>query len=46
MSSLFIHVTNFKITIANLNSKFYIYYRKSWYFPRGKKFNYMCFLLK
>ena len=32
MSSLFIHVTNFKITIANLNSKFCIYYLKSWYF--------------
>ena len=28
MSSLFIHVTNFKITITNLNSKFYIYYLK------------------
>ena len=26
MSSLFIHVTNFKITITNLDSKFYIYY--------------------
>ena len=24
MSSLFIHVTNFKITITNLNSKFFI----------------------
>ena len=32
MSSLFIHVTNFKITITNLNSKFCIYYLKSWYF--------------
>ena len=32
MSSLFIHVTNFKITITNLNSKFYIYYLKSWHF--------------
>ena len=29
MSSLFIHVTNFKITITNLNSKFYIDYLKS-----------------
>ena len=29
-SSLFIHVTNFKIT--NLNSKFCIYYPKSWHF--------------
>ena len=32
MSSLFIHVTNFKITITNLHSKFCIYYLKSWYF--------------
>ena len=32
MSSLFIHVTNFKITITNLNSKFCIYYFKSWHF--------------
>ena len=32
MSSLLIHVTNFKITITNLNSKFSIYYLKSWYF--------------
>ena len=32
MSSLFIHVTNFKITIANLNSKFCIYYLKSCHF--------------
>ena len=32
MSSLFIHVTNFKITITNLNSKFCIYYLKSWHF--------------
>ena len=30
MSSLLIHVTNFKIT--NLNSKFCIYYLKSWHF--------------
>ena len=52
MSSLFIHVTNFKITITNLNSKFCIYYLKAWYFlnnsahlPRGKNFNYMHFLL-
>ena len=29
MSSLFINVTNFKITIINLSSKFYIYYIKS-----------------
>ena len=32
MSSLFIHITNFKITITNLNSKFCICYLKSWYF--------------
>ena len=32
MSSLFIHVTNFKITITNLNSKFCICYLKSWHF--------------
>ena len=32
MSSLFIHITNFKITITNLISKFWIYYLKSWYF--------------
>ena len=32
MSSLFIQVTNFKITITNLNSKFWIYYLKSWHF--------------
>ena len=32
MSSLFIHITNFKITITNLNSKFWIYDLKSWYF--------------
>ena len=32
MSRLFIHVTNFKITITNLNSKFCIYYLKSWHF--------------
>ena len=32
MSSLLIHVTNFKITITNLNSKFCIYYLKSWHF--------------
>ena len=45
MSSLFIHLINFKITIANLSSKFCISYRKSWYFPGGKKFSYMRFLL-
>ena len=32
MFSRFIHVTNFKITITNLNSKFCIYYLKSWHF--------------
>ena len=32
ISSLFIHITNFKITITNLNSKFCIYNLKSWYF--------------
>ena len=32
MSSLFIHVNNFKITITNLNSKLCIYYLKSWHF--------------
>ena len=32
MSTLFIHVTNFKIAITNLNSKFCIYHLKSWYF--------------
>ena len=32
LSSLFIHVTYFKITITNLNSTFRIYYLKSWHF--------------
>ena len=32
MSGVFIHITNFKITMTNLNSKFYIYYHKFWYF--------------
>ena len=32
MSILFIHVTNFEITIPNLNSMFSIYYLKSWHF--------------
>ena len=32
MSSLCLHVTNFKATITNLNSKFCIYYLKSWHF--------------
>ena len=32
ISSLFIHVTNFKITITNLNLKFCIYYLESWHF--------------
>ena len=41
MSNLFDHVTNFKISITNLNSKFCIYHLKSWHW---KKFNYMRFL--
>ena len=40
MSSLFIHVTNFKITITNLNSKFCIYYLKSWYFLNNSVSNF------
>ena len=32
MSSLFIHVADFKITITNFNSKSCIYYLKSWHF--------------
>ena len=32
LSSLFIYILNFKITITNLSSKFYIYYLKSGYF--------------
>ena len=32
ISSLLIHVTNFKITTTNLNSKFCICYLKSWHF--------------
>ena len=32
LTSLFIHINNFKITITNLNSKFCIYYLKSWHF--------------
>ena len=36
MSSLFIQVTNFKITITNLNSKFCIFYLKSWYFLNNR----------
>ena len=32
VSSLFIHVANFKITITNLSLKFCIYYLKSWHF--------------
>ena len=41
MSSLFIHVTNFKITITNLNSKFYIYYLKYWHFLNNWVFNFL-----
>ena len=52
MSSLFIHTTNFKITITNLNSKFCIYYFKSWRFLNNwlsnfleeRSSNYMRFL--
>ena len=40
MSSLFIHMTNFKITITNLNSKFYIYYLKSWYLLNNRVSNF------
>ena len=40
-SSLLIHVTNFKITITNLNSKFYIYYLKSWHFLNNWVFNFL-----
>ena len=41
MSSLFIHVTNFKITITNLNSKFCIYYLKSWLFLNNWESNFL-----
>ena len=41
MSSLFIHVTNFKITITNLNFKFCIYYLKSWHFLNNWVFNFL-----
>ena len=41
MSSLLIHVTNFKITITNLNSKFYIYYLKSWHFLNNWVFSFV-----
>ena len=41
MSSLFIHVTNFKTTITNLNSKFCIYYLKSWYFLNNSVSNFL-----
>ena len=41
MSSLFIHVTNFKITITNLNSKFCIYYLKSWHFLNNSVSNFL-----
>ena len=32
MSSLLTHVTNLKVSITNFNSKFCIYYLKSWHF--------------
>ena len=41
MSSLFIHVTNFKIITANLNSKFCIYYLKSCHFLNNCVFNFL-----
>ena len=41
ISSLFIHVTNFKITITNLNSKFCIYYLKSWHFLNNWMSNFL-----
>ena len=41
MSSLFIRVTNFKITITNLNSKFSIYVLKSWYFLNKSVANFL-----
>ena len=41
MSSLFIHITNFKITITNLNSKFCIYYLKPWYFLNNSVSNFL-----
>ena len=41
MSSLFIHVTNFKIAITNLNSKLCIYYLKSWYFLNNSVSNFL-----
>ena len=41
MSSLFIQVANFKITITNLNSKFCIYYLKSWYFLKNGVSNFL-----
>ena len=41
MSSLFIHVTNFKITITNLNSKFCIYDTKLWHFLNNRVSNFL-----
>ena len=41
MSSLFIHMTNFKITITNVNSKFCIYYLKSCHFLNNWVFNFL-----
>ena len=41
MSSPFIHMTNFKINITNLNSKFCIYYLISWYFLNNSLSNFI-----
>ena len=41
LTSLFIHINNFKITITNLNSKFCIYYLKSWYFLNNSVSNFL-----
>ena len=41
MCSLFIHVTNFKITITNLTSKFCIYYLMSWHFLNNWVLNFL-----
>ena len=41
MFSLFIHVTNLKIAITNLNLKFCIFYLKSWYFLNNSVSNFL-----
>ena len=41
MFGLFINVINFKITITNLNSKFCIYYLKSWCFLNNSVSNFL-----